>query len=160
MPAALWGRRHHPGSAANPPAICRLSVLLHSEWRARQLRDLAQFVDCAVTVDTPAERSWLVRMEGPVLLPVAQAWTKGAVKTVPARWTLSDRALQVWATVAGTLEENGMRFGLDPVLPAMNSSASELQQRWRSWVQRPPMSAPEQVGRPYGSPANVVWGTS
>jgi len=103
------GKRRKP-----TPQSARLSVLLHSEWRARQLRDLAQFVDCAVTVDTPAERSWLVRMEGPVLLPVAQAWTKGAVKTVPARWTLSDRALQIWATVAGTLEENGMRFGLDP----------------------------------------------
>lgn len=121
------GKRRKP-----TPQSARLSVLLHSEWRARQLRDLAQFVDCVVTVETPAERSWLVRMEGPVFLPVAQAWTKGAVKTVPPQWTLSDRALQIWATVAGTLEENSMRFGVDPQIashePLRERAAAALAQ--------------------------------
>ena len=64
------GRRRKP-----VPQSARLSVLLHSEWRARQLCELASMVDVTVSQETPDDNSWLVRMEGPALLPVAQEWT-------------------------------------------------------------------------------------
>lgn len=142
------GRRRKPA-----PQSARLSVLLHTEWRARQLADLARMAIPRVSCEALADTSWLVRMEGAALLPVAHAWTKGAVKTVPAHWSLSDRAVQVWATVAGVQEENSMRFGLDAHIASheqlRNRAAAALAQLG---------AAPTYVGPRAGGPALRVSG--
>lgn len=142
------GRRRKP-----VPQSARLSVLLHSEWRARQLCELASMVDVTVSQETPDDNSWLVRMEGPALLPVAQEWTKGAVKTVPAQWRLSDRALQVWALVVGVLDESGMCFGLD----AHIAQHEELRKRAAEALQKLG-AASSYVGPRAGGPALRVVG--
>jgi hypothetical protein len=41
------------------------------------------------------------------LAALAQAWTRGAVKAVPAEWHLDGPALRLWALAAGRADERG-----------------------------------------------------
>jgi hypothetical protein len=51
------------------------------------------------------------------LLPLATAWTRGAVKAVPEGWQLDGAALRLWVLAAGTPDGRGYLLGLDPHAP-------------------------------------------
>ncbi len=52
------------------------------------------------------------------LVELATAWTRGAVKAVPAEWQLDGAALRMWALAAGRPDERGgYLLALDPHAP-------------------------------------------
>lgn len=53
----------------------------------------------------------------PTLRPIAAAWTRGAVKTVPPRWLPGPRELRTWTLAAGSPEADRYLLGLDPHAP-------------------------------------------
>ena len=55
------------------------------------------------------------------LLPLAAAWTRGAVKTVPAQWLPGPRELRAWTLAAGLPEADRYLLGLDPHAPDTHS---------------------------------------
>ena len=97
----------------------RLSIVLHDPARAPALaaacaatgiRMEAVRTESGATALRSAFRCDLVRL--------ARAWTRGAVKTVPAGWQLDGPALRLWALAAGRLDERGgYLLGLDPHAP-------------------------------------------
>lgn len=97
----------------------RLSIVLADATRA-----VAVLAACALTGVT----AHLVRTEGGAtalrtafrcdLVELAQAWTRGAVKTVPAEWQLDGPALRLWVLAAGRPDDRGgYLLALDPHAP-------------------------------------------
>lgn len=99
----------------------RLSVVVGEPWRAAELARA-----CALR-DLTAERG--VTDEGhPVLrtafvselVPLATAWTRGAVKSVPAGLALDGAMLRLWVVAAGRRHGRGYLLGLDPHASGMH----------------------------------------
>jgi hypothetical protein len=98
----------------------RLSVLVGPSWRVgavlaayaeRDLRgEAVPGEDGATSVRTPFSR---------LLLPVAERWVRGAVKSVPAGFTLDGSRLRLWAVGAGRRDEHGYLLRLSPHDPAV-----------------------------------------
>ena len=86
----------------------RLSIVLADASRAA-----AVLAACALTGVT----AHLLRTEGGAtalrtafrcdLVELARAWTRGAVKAVPAEWQLDGPALRLWVLAAGRPDERG-----------------------------------------------------
>lgn len=112
----------------------RLSILLLEQWRADavqrefELRGLRSTVvsGSASAADAPslgttelmaeaaAVPSLLVRSErSRELDPLAAAWTRGSVKTVPSFPVPPGELLRCWAVVAGRPDRNGYLLGTD-----------------------------------------------
>ncbi len=53
------------------------------------------------------------------LLPLAERWMRGAVKSAPARFALDGPRLRVWAIGAGRWDGHGYLFRLSPHDPAV-----------------------------------------
>ena len=51
------------------------------------------------------------------LVPLAMAWTRGAVKAVPPGLALDGAALRLWAMAAGRASDGGYLLALDPHAP-------------------------------------------
>jgi hypothetical protein len=93
----------------------RLSVLVEPSWRVASLlaayaeRDLGGEAvpgeEGAMSVRTPFCRA---------LLPVAQRWVRGAVKSVPPGFELDGSRLRLWAVGAGRRDEHGYLLRLSP----------------------------------------------
>ena len=92
----------------------RLSVLVEDRWRVDELlvaydeRGLRGEVleEAGLTsVRTPFSRS---------LLPVAERWVRGAVKSVAAGMTLDGARLRLWAIGAGRRYDHGDLMRLSP----------------------------------------------
>jgi hypothetical protein len=82
----------------------RLSVVVEEEWRVAAL--VAQLAECfGMTADvTVAETGSAVGTPWtPELRPMADAWTRGAVKCPPAGWVLDGSRLRWWCLAAGRL---------------------------------------------------------
>lgn len=98
----------------------RLSVLVEPSWRIgavlaayaeRDLRgEAVPGEEGATSVRTPFSR---------LLLPVAERWVRGAVKSVPAGFTLDGSRLRLWAVGAGRRDEHGYVLRLSPHDPAV-----------------------------------------
>lgn len=96
----------------------RLSVLLHASWRAAALT--AEFAARGVPagVSGNPDSGILLRSErDAALVPLARAWTKGAVKDVPPLRTGAGGLLRCWALAAGRTDDTGYLLGLDPRSP-------------------------------------------
>lgn len=96
----------------------RLSVVVDQTWRAAELlracaaRDLA--AQRIVTDEGhPAMRTAFVAE----LAPLAAAWTRGAVKAMPAGLQLDGAMLRMWALAAGYRDGRGYVLRLDPHAP-------------------------------------------
>ena len=105
------------GQVVRAGGRARLSVIVDAPWRAAAV---AEAIDAtglrAESVETD-NGSWLVRTDHVAeLTGLATAWTKGAVKAVPADWAPDNRQLRLWTLAAGRSEHGGERFalGLDP----------------------------------------------
>jgi len=98
----------------------RLSVLVEPSWRVgavlaayaeRDLRgEAVPGEEGATSVRTPFSR---------LLLPVAERWVRGAVKSVPSGFALDGARLRLWAVGAGRRDEHGYLLRLSPHDPAV-----------------------------------------
>lgn len=101
----------------------RLSVLVEERWRVdavraafaeRDLRGEAVEEDGVISVRTPFSR---------VLLPVAERWVRGAMKSVPAGMNLDGAQLRMWAIGAGRRDEYGYLLRVSPHDPPVWDAA-------------------------------------
>lgn len=100
----------------------RLSVVVDATWRAEALADMITAVGLTPEIIRTEEDSPLVRTAvDSRLLPLAAAWTRGAVKTVPAQWLPGPRELRAWTLAAGLPEADRYLLGLDPHAPDTHS---------------------------------------
>ncbi len=106
----------------------RLSVVVDATWRAEALADMITAVGLTPEIIRTEEDSPLIRTAvDSRLLPLAAAWTRGAVKTVPAQWLPGPRELRAWTLAAGLPEADRYLLGLDPHAPDTHSPlASDL----------------------------------
>ncbi len=100
----------------------RLSVVVDATWRAEALADMITAVGLTPEIIRTEEDSPLIRTAvDSRLLPLAAAWTRGAVKTVPAQWLPGPRELRAWTLAAGLPEADRYLLGLDPHAPDTHS---------------------------------------
>lgn len=96
----------------------RVSIVVAEQWRAIEIvracaeRELSA-EQGSTEVDHYGVRTALVVG----LLPLASAWTRGAVKAVPAGWQPSGAALRLWVLAAGAPDDRGYLLRLDPRAP-------------------------------------------
>ena len=104
----------------------RLSILLADSWRAEALLRECRVRDVRSEVIAGADRvvgadpiaATVFRSQFSELLAgLAQEWTRGAVKAVPAGLTLTPGLLRCWTIAAGRPADIGFLLGLDPHAP-------------------------------------------
>lgn len=104
----------------------RLSILLADSWRAEALLRECRVRDVGAEVIAGADRvvgadpiaATVFRSQFSELLAgLAQEWTRGAVKAVPAGLTLTPGLLRCWTIAAGHPADIGFLLGLDPHAP-------------------------------------------
>jgi hypothetical protein len=96
----------------------RLSVVLTEPWRAAALAAECAARGVLAELATSDEGLPLLRTAFRAdLAELAAAWTRGAVKAVPAGLQLDGPALRLWALAAGRRDGRGYAFGLDPHAP-------------------------------------------
>jgi hypothetical protein len=92
----------------------RMSVLVDEPWRVNAV--LAAYEERGLRGETAPtlERQTSVRTPfARTLLPLADRWVRGAVKAIPARWSLDGTRLRLWAVASGRVDEHGylLRLG-------------------------------------------------
>lgn len=100
----------------------RLSVVVDQTWRAGALAEMIREAGLVPEIgrtdeDNPLVRTAVTRS----LVSLAEAWTRGAVKTVPPRWLPGPRELRAWTLAAGHPEGDHYLLGLDPHAPDTHS---------------------------------------
>lgn len=100
----------------------RVTAVVGEQWRA------VEIVRACAGRGLPAERGRSQEEHHSVrtafvagLVPLATAWTRGAVKAVPDGWQLHGAALRLWVLAAGTPDGRGYLLGLDPHAPGTHS---------------------------------------
>ena len=100
----------------------RLSVVVDGLWRAAALADMVVAAGLRAEISRTEEDTPLVRTAVDARLQaIAAEWTRGAVKTVPARWLPGPRELRAWTLAAGAPEADRYLLGLDPHAPDTHS---------------------------------------
>ena len=90
------------GQVVTVGAGARLSVVVDAVWRAAELAEMMIAAGLQAEITRTEDNSPLVRTGvDSRLLGVAAEWTRGAVKTVPARWLPGPRELRAWVLAAG-----------------------------------------------------------
>ncbi|MGV0644792.1 hypothetical protein [Mycolicibacterium sp. XJ879] len=120
--ADLTGLLAAPGQAvlvgAGKDQAARLSVVVEAMWRAEGIAEMVIEAGLQPEITRTEEHTPLVRTAvDPLLVPMALAWTRGAVKTVPPQWMPGPRELRAWTLAAGTPEADRYLLGLDPHAP-------------------------------------------
>ncbi|OZG26225.1 hypothetical protein BH683_025830 [Williamsia sp. 1138] len=111
------------GQVAIGPRGARLSVVVADDWRARALADEIERCGVAAEISLSSEGSPLVGTTAtPVLEGLYRQWTKGAVKTMPATWVPTPRALRLWVMAAGQRDADRYLLGLDAHAPDSHGS--------------------------------------
>jgi hypothetical protein len=96
----------------------RLSVVLPDPARAPAVVAICAAVGIAADRATTEAGATAVRTAfRRDLVGLAQAWTTGAVKTVPAGMQLDGAVLRVWMVAAGRWDGRGVELLLDPHAP-------------------------------------------
>lgn len=115
----LGGILAGPGQITVSGGGCRLSVLVPDRWRASALSAELSLRGVPVEpVSVTAEKEWLVRTARTAgLLELAAAWTRGAVKAVPAELAADAGLIRCWALAAGRTHDRDVVLGLDPRSP-------------------------------------------
>ena len=108
----------------------RLSVVVDRLWRAEALADMINEAGLTAEIARTDEDSPLVRTAvDERLTPIAAAWTRGAVKTVPPQWLPGPRELRAWTLAAGYPEADRYLLGLDPHAPDTHSALASAMMR-------------------------------
>jgi hypothetical protein len=109
--ADLEGLLAGNGQVARRGGSARLSVLVEDSWRADVIVDALAACFDLVAETTAAETGVAVRTPWLAELhPLADAWTRGAVKCPPAGWVLDGARLRWWSLAAG--HQNGGMYTL------------------------------------------------
>lgn len=96
----------------------RLSVVVDAQWRAVALAELIAEAGLQPEITRTEEDTPLVRTAvDSGLRRLAEQWTRGAVKTVPANWLPGPRELRAWTLAAGAVDSDRYLLGLDPHAP-------------------------------------------
>jgi hypothetical protein len=114
----LEGLLAGPAQIVRSGAAARLSVVLdvpagRPSWRVNAL--LAAFEACGVggaPTSTVDELAGVCTDFRPELVPLATAWTRGAMKVPPGGFVLDGPRLRLWATAAGHSDDHGYLFTL------------------------------------------------
>ena len=102
-----------PGQWARHGDAARVSVVVDNQWRVDVLKDLFAEIGWAAEAVIAEGGLPAVRSEfRPELLPLAEAWTRGAVKHAPRGFVLDGPRLRWWAVAAGRTDPLGYVFGL------------------------------------------------
>ncbi|MDD4867878.1 MAG: hypothetical protein PHQ28_12405 [Mycobacterium sp.] len=100
----------------------RLSVAVEHLWRASALAEMIREAGLAPEIGHTDEDTPLVRTAvSPSLVALAAEWTRGAVKTVPARWLPGPRELRAWTLAGGSRAGDHFLLALDPHAPDTHS---------------------------------------
>ena len=135
MPPAitdLGGLLAATGQVVTSGGRARISIVVDAQWRAEAIAELIGQAGLEVEITRSDEGSPLVRTASVVdLRPLADQWTRGAVKAVPPGWVPSGRQLRVWALASGRGEAEGERFvlGLDPHAPDTHAPLAQALMR-------------------------------
>ncbi|MGV0626090.1 hypothetical protein [Mycolicibacter minnesotensis] len=114
----LTGVLAGPGQIVVAGTGARLSAVVDAHWRAVALAELISEAGLRPEVTRTEEDTPLVRTAVDVRLrALAQAWTRGAVKTVPSQWLPGPRELRAWTLASGSAEDDRYLLGLDPHAP-------------------------------------------
>ncbi|MCB0933336.1 MAG: hypothetical protein KDB71_15735 [Mycobacterium sp.] len=120
--ADLTGVLAAAGQVVTLSGGARLSVVVDAPWRAAALADMMVAAGLQAEISRTEEDTPLVRTAVDArLLAIAAEWTRGAVKTVPARWLPGPRELRAWTLAAGRPEPDRYLLGLDPHAPDTHS---------------------------------------
>jgi len=111
--ADLGGLLAGPGQIVRSGSAARLSVVLDApagqpSWRADAL--LAAFAECGVGGDIVGTVDDLLAVRTDfrsTLLPLAEAWARGAMKAPPRGFVLNGPRLRLWAISAGRADDHG-----------------------------------------------------
>jgi hypothetical protein len=99
----------------------RLSVVVDAPWRAAELERACALRELVAERGSTEEGRSVVRTAFVAeLVPLAAAWTRGAVKSVPAGLQLDGATLRTWALAAGSRDGRGYVLRLDPHAPGMH----------------------------------------
>ncbi|KQS00203.1 hypothetical protein ASG12_04465 [Williamsia sp. Leaf354] len=110
------------GQSSFSPAGSRVSIVVDAQWRADALVEDIELCGVRAHPAVSDEGSPMARTETSKSLDaLTRSWVKGAVKTMPADWVPSPRALRLWAIAAGRREEDRYLLGLDPHAPETHS---------------------------------------
>lgn len=118
LAGALCGPGQTVGFGAGTAA--RLSVVVDEPWRARSLAAASADRGVDAELARTAEGHPFVRTAFRLdLVPLATAWLRGAVKSVPPDFELDGAALRIWALTAGRPGPTTASYllGLDPHAP-------------------------------------------
>jgi hypothetical protein len=116
--ADLTGVLAGPGQIVVAAGGARLSVVVDAQWRAVALAELISEAGLLPEITRTEEDTPLVRTAVDSRLRVlADAWTRGAVKTVPPQWLPGPRVLRAWTLASGAAEADRYLLGLDPHAP-------------------------------------------
>lgn len=100
----------------------RVSVVVEQVWRAVGIAEMITEAGLLAEVTQTEEDTPLVRTAvDERLLPIAAAWTRGAVKTLPPQWVPGSRELRAWVLAAGSPDADRYQLGLDPHAPDTHS---------------------------------------
>jgi hypothetical protein len=107
LAGGLWVRTTEADGAAS----ARLSVVVEHRWRAEAL--IGEFAERGVDGEVaPAQDCYAARTSfSTVLVPLAQAWTRGATQQPPESFVLTPGALRLWTIAAGRSEGAGFLLG-------------------------------------------------
>jgi hypothetical protein len=104
------------GQVVRLGGTARLSVLVEDGWRVAAV--LAAYGERGLGGDrVPGEEAGAVSVRTPfsrMLLPLAERWVRGAVKSVPERFGLDGPRLRLWAIAAGRPDAHGYLLRLGP----------------------------------------------
>jgi hypothetical protein len=99
--ADLEGLLAGNGQVVRRGSSARLSVVVEAEWRVAALVNEMASLGLAADV-SPTEAGTAVGTPWSAqLLPIADAWTRGAVKCPPPGWVLDGSRLRWWSLAAG-----------------------------------------------------------
>jgi hypothetical protein len=116
--ADLTGLLAGPGQIVVTGGGARVSVVVDAQWRAVALAELISEAGLTPEITRTEEDTPLVRTAvDPRLRVLADAWTRGAVKTVPPQWLPGPRVLRAWTLASGAAEADRYLLGLDPHAP-------------------------------------------
>lgn len=106
------------GQSMISPAGSRVSIVVDAQWRADALVHEIDRCGVRAHLATSDEGSAMARTETSKLLDTLnRTWLKGAIKTMPADWVPSNRAMRLWTIAAGRPDEDRYLLGLDPHAP-------------------------------------------
>jgi hypothetical protein len=108
VPADLAGLLAAGGQITRSTQGAQVSVVVDHPWRASVLvAECARRGLAATSVATVSEHIGVRTAHSPLLVPLADSWSEGAVQRVPRDFALDGQVLRLWVEAAGRYETGG-----------------------------------------------------